>query len=217
MLFDGDAAVVKADLELGAGNETLVVIEIVGVGVLIQGGRAAGERRRLRCRGAFQLQGSREHWVHHLRRRPGAVGRDVDASGPGRSSPRPQSMCRLDRHPKLSELEVFPDPLSVPCTRPAADAQKIGTGPGPQQLGVGNIKVVALDGDIVVVLQAENDGVRQAQINLAIVHQAHPDAGNWWSPAPSTEMGSQVLRKLGKAWCGLLKSRSPGRMTNGWV
>ncbi len=81
--------------------------------------------------------------------------------------------------PELSDLELVPEPPSVPSHQAAADAQKTGARPGAQQIGVRNVKVVALDGNIVVVLEAENDGIGQAQVNLAIVNQARPDAGSW--------------------------------------
>src|SRR5271156_3552389 len=82
----GGAAIIKGDLQLSASDEALVVVEIIGVLVLVQGRSTTGKRRRLRSGCPFQLKRSRKHRIQHLRCRTRAVGRDVDTSRPGRST-----------------------------------------------------------------------------------------------------------------------------------
>ena len=50
-------------------------------------------------------------------------------------------------------------------------AEGRGPGFGAQHVGVGDVQVVARDGDVEIVLERERDGVVQRQIQLAIVHE----------------------------------------------
>jgi hypothetical protein len=50
-------------------------------------------------------------------------------------------------------------------------AQNGRTRLGPQHVGVGDVQVIARDGDVEIVLQRQRDRVIQRQIKLAVVHE----------------------------------------------
>ena len=51
------------------------------------------------------------------------------------------------------------------------DAENLSTSLGAQHIGIGNIQVVARDGDVEIILQSQSDGIIQRKIELAVVHQ----------------------------------------------
>ena len=50
-------------------------------------------------------------------------------------------------------------------------AEGLGAGLGAQDIGVGDVQVVARDGDVKIVLERQRDGIVERQVELAVAHQ----------------------------------------------
>ena len=53
----------------------------------------------------------------------------------------------------------------------AVDAQRAAARLGAQNIGVGDVQVVARDGDVEIVLQSQRHRVVDGEIQLAVLHQ----------------------------------------------
>src|SRR6202451_4199442 len=52
------------------------------------------------------------------------------------------------------------------------NAENAGASPGPQHVGVGNVQVIARNGDVEIVFQSQRDCIVQREIKLAVVHES---------------------------------------------
>ncbi len=78
--------------------------------------------------------------------------------------------------PPVPEPTCPPSPPTPPpgvfCTMPAVYTQRcLRSSLGTQDVRVGDVQVIARDGDVQIVLQREIDGVIQRQIEFALVHE----------------------------------------------
>ncbi len=62
-------------------------------------------------------------------------------------------------------------PPSVLVTRPVETPRKRWPALVAQDVGIGDVQIDARDGDVVVVLERQRDGVGKAQIDLAVAQQ----------------------------------------------
>jgi hypothetical protein len=77
--------------------------------------------------------------------------------------------------PPVPEPTVPPSPPTPPpgvfCTMPVLTPRMLAPDFRPQQVGVGDIQVIAGDVDVEIVLQRERNRVIDGEINLAIAHE----------------------------------------------
>jgi hypothetical protein len=87
-------------------------------------------------------------------------------------------------------------------------AQNAGSGFRAQDVGIGDVQVVTLDGDVEIILESESDGVAQGKVNPAVVHEGIDARGigqvRW----------RQVTRRVGSERIGKV-GRRLGKVHNG--
>ena len=116
---------------------------------------------------AFQLERSGEGRVEWFGRGAGTGRGQRQPLAPEPAPPEPTVVP--PGPPPVVKVEV--EPPSVPVTRPGGRAQRRCAGACAQNVGVGNVQIVAGNGDVVVVLDGQGERIRQAQIDLAILQQ----------------------------------------------
>src|SRR5580698_5250379 len=164
----GDIAVVEGHLEGRAGNETLVVGEVVFVCVLADGRRSGECRGRLRDGLPLKLDGSRKRGIERLRHWPRTVGgqRLASCTGAGAACGRTGSTWTTAPGNRLARVAQ-----RVGHQTAADTEKKVRSRVCAQDIRIGNVQVEALDGDVVVILKRQQNGVAEAKVDFAVFDQ----------------------------------------------
>ncbi len=159
-----DVGVVEADVEERTGAETLLIGQIARGRVVCGGGL---KRAGALVGGAFEFKGAGEHGVEVVGQRAAAVGAEHEAVGTG--------ACAAGGGGRAARAAAAGDgggrPAKCAGDQAGRDAAEDGTGMCAQDVGIGDVEVDARNGDVVIILESEGDGVAQAEVELAIAEQ----------------------------------------------
>ncbi len=155
--------VIERELESCAGHKPLVVNRVVGVGGRCAAGEEVGGRRAL----AIEVEIAGDRGLKRFGSRSRATRGEGESGGTGTRSTRtdlrstgPAAGAQRRRRAAQRVRD-----------QPGGRAQWRCAGPRAQDVGVGDIQIVAGDGDVVVVLKSQRQRVREAQVDLAVLHQ----------------------------------------------
>src|ERR1700693_5080979 len=141
--------VVESHRQVGAGLEALQVVEVRCAGVLVSHRNWAEDAGRLRER-PIHLQRAAENGIEAGDGRAAAQGGIDQSTSTGSSASGAcagAASARTDRYAEPARTAA-----RRARNRATVDAQRAGASLGAQNVGIGNVQVVALNGDIKVVL-----------------------------------------------------------------
>jgi hypothetical protein len=163
-----DMGIVKTHQHVRSPLEALLIRKIRGVGILIDEGHAreqtAGFRRVL-----ILLQRATQHRIKAGEKRPEAQRRTHQSIGARAETARSKTGAAGSCAGLGSDA---PDAASRSVQHQTdGGAEDGGSGPGAQDIRVGDIQCVARDRDVEIVLQSESDRVIERQVEFAIAQK----------------------------------------------
>jgi len=167
----GGTRIVEDHLHVCARDEPLIEAEIVSIDVLCNRRQASGkDGAGLRLNLVIELDGPGEGGVEILRGGAGAVGGKGQTAG---SSARDAGARATTARTASNGADGCRGAALGAGNETAADAADPGRARfGVQQVDVGDVKIEALDGDVVVILERKEHGVAEAEIDFAVLHEA---------------------------------------------
>src|SRR3984957_10047668 len=163
-----DTAVVEPHLQIGTPTKALVIGKIHCAGILCKNRHAVKQARRYAFRMIF-LQGSGDDRIEA----------GDEWSQTQRGTDQPIGAGAYSARPETGTAGGSPGGCTDAADATAGsvlhhsgiDPENVSAGFGAQHIGVGNVQIVAGDGDVEIIFQRQSDGVIERKINLAIVHQ----------------------------------------------